>query len=172
MKKIGLDATDIRILTAVQQHGALSKSKLAALVNISPTPAWARLRRLQAAGLITGYHAEIALGQIMVLTQVVVTVGLTHHRKADFERFETFVTSQDEIVDCIATGGGTDYVMKVICPSLSAFQDLMETMLAADLAIDRYMTYIVTRSVKTARPNLAKLLARQSLSDALAKVSD
>ena len=50
----GLDAADIRILTAVQKHGQLSKTKLAELVNLSPTPCWARLTRLRAAGYISG----------------------------------------------------------------------------------------------------------------------
>ena len=52
-----------------------------------------------------------------------------------------------------------DYVMTVITPSLAAFQHLMEEMLSADLAIERYMTYIATRQVKNSHPNLAKLTA-------------
>ncbi|WP_135502431.1 Lrp/AsnC family transcriptional regulator [Roseovarius aestuariivivens] len=157
MKKTGLDATDIRILSAVQQHGQLSKSRLAEICNISQTPCWARLDRLKAAGLIRGFHAEIALDKICDAAQVVVTVSLTHHRKADFDRFETFVRAQDEIIECIATGGGMDYVLKVVTGSLAAFQTLMQTMLDAELGVDRYMTYIVTRTVKTGRPNLSKL---------------
>jgi Lrp/AsnC family transcriptional regulator of ectoine degradation len=160
MKKQGLDATDIRILSAVQQHGQLSKTRLAELVNLSPTPCWARLDRLKAAGYIRGYHAELALERIIDFTQVIVTVSLTHHRKADFDRFETFVKSRDEVTECIATGGGMDYVLKTATPSLAIFQTLMDEMLAADLAIDRYMTYIATRQVKTGRPNLSKLLAQ------------
>ncbi|MDE4276757.1 Lrp/AsnC family transcriptional regulator [Phaeobacter gallaeciensis] len=160
MKKQGLDATDIRILSAVQQHGQLSKTRLAELVNLSPTPCWARLDRLKAAGYIRGYHAELALERIIDFTQVIVTVSLTHHRKADFDRFETFVKSRDEVTECIATGGGMDYVLKTATPSLAIFQTLMDEMLAADLAIDRYMTYFATRQVKTGRPNLSKLLAQ------------
>lgn len=159
MKKQGLDATDIRILSAVQQNGQLSKTRLAELVNLSPTPCWARLDRLKAAGYIRGYHAELALERIIDFTQVIVTVSLTHHRKADFDRFETFVKSRDEVTECIATGGGMDYVLKTATPSLAIFQTLMDEMLAADLAIDRYMTYFATRQVKTGRPNLSKLLA-------------
>jgi Lrp/AsnC family transcriptional regulator, regulator of ectoine-degradation genes len=52
-----------------------------------------------------------------------------------------------------------DYVMKTFSPSLAAFQDLMESLLAADLGIERYMTYIVTREVKSEPPNLAALAA-------------
>ena len=159
MKKVGLDATDIRILHAVQQHGQLSKTKLAELVNLSPTPCWARLDKLKAAGYIRGYHADLALDRIVDFTEVVVTVSLTHHRKADFDRFEAAIRGLDEVTECIATGGGMDYVLKTATPSLAAFQTLMETLLSADVEIDRYMTYIATRQVKSSQPNLAKLAA-------------
>ncbi|WP_425102404.1 Lrp/AsnC family transcriptional regulator [Tropicibacter sp. S64] len=159
MKKLGLDATDIRILSAVQSHGQLSKTRLSEIVNISATPCWARLDRLKAAGFIRGFHADIALERVCDFTQVMVTVSLTHHRKSDFDRFETWVGSQDAITECIATGGGMDYVMKTICPTLAAFQSLMQDMLEADLSVDRYMTYIATRVVKATRPNVAKLAA-------------
>ncbi len=155
----GLDPTDIRILSAVQKHGQLSKTKLAEIVNLSATPCWARLNRLRAAGYIRGYHADIALERVIDATRVVVTVSLTHHRKADFDRFETYIREVDEIINCVATGGGIDYVMTVVCPTLSSFQALMDDLLSADLAIDRYMTYFATRLIKAEQPNLAKLVA-------------
>lgn len=160
MKKAGLDAADIRILAAIQKHGQLSKTKLAEIVNLSPTPCWARLDRLKAAGFVCGYHADIALDRIVDCTQVVVTVALRQHRKSDFEKFEAYIRGLDEITECIATGGGMDYVMKVVVPGLSAFQTLMDTLLSADLGIDRYMTYFATRQVKSGQPNLMKLVAR------------
>ena len=52
-----------------------------------------------------------------------------------------------------------DYVLKILTPSLAEFQDLMESLLAEELGIDRYMTYIVTREVKSGPPNLVRLLA-------------
>jgi len=160
MKSLGLDAADIRILSAVQKHGQLSKAKLAEIVSLSPTPCWERLSRLKAAGFIRGYRGIIALDRMGDFAQVVVTVSLTHHRKSDFDRFEAQIRALDEVTECIATGGGTDYVMKVFTPSLAAFQNLMESLLAAELGIDRYMTYIVTREVKSESPSLAVLTAR------------
>ena len=136
MKKIGLDLTDIRILSAVQQHGQLSKTKLADILNISATPCWARLDRLKAAVSISGYHANIVLGKITDFTQVIVTVSLTHHRKVDFDRFEAFIKNLDEITQCIATGGGIDYVMDTLSPSLKSFQALMDNFLSAEICID------------------------------------
>ena len=165
MKPIALDAADIRILCALQDCGQLSKSRLAELVGLSATPCWARVARLKKAGLIRGYHADITLGQIVDLAKVVVTVSLKSHRKADFERFEAYVLATPDVTDCISTGGGMDYVMTVITSSLPAFQRLMEAMLEADLAIDRYMTYIATRQIKSARPDLARLLSAQAPKD-------
>jgi Lrp/AsnC family transcriptional regulator of ectoine degradation len=159
VKKLGLDGTDIRILSAVQQHGHLSKTRLAELVNLSPTPCWARLDRLKAAGFIRGFHAELALERIVDFTQVVVTASLSSHRKSEFDCFEDYIRNLDEVTDCIATGGGMDYVMKTVTPNLAAFQVLMDEMLSAELSIERYITYIATRQIKTSKPNLAKLIA-------------
>lgn len=162
MTKPGLDATDIRILSAVQKHGQLSKTRLAEIVNLSPTPCWARLTRLKAAGYIIGFRADIALEKVVDFTQVIVTVSLTHHRKADFDRFEAMIRSLDEITECVATGGGMDYVMHVFTPSLAGFQNLMDALLSANIGVDRYMTYIATRRIKSQPPNVARLIARDA----------
>ena len=160
MEKIALDAADIRILSAIQNQGPLSKTKLAEIVNLSPTPCWARLSKLKNAGLIKGYGADIALNKIAEYTKVIVTVSLNKHRKSDFDRFEAFVGASADIIDCIATGGGTDYVMTVISPSLATFQNLIHEMLEADLAVDRYMTYIVTREIKSVAPDISRLMTK------------
>ena len=159
MNKTALDAADVRILCALQEHGRLSKSELAERVGLSPTPCWTRYTRLRRAGLVRGYRAELELDRIVELSTVVVTVSLESHRKADFERFEADVRRRHEIIDCVATGGGMDYVMTVVTTGLPAFQSLMEQMLSAGLGIERYMTYIATRRIKSARPDLGRLLA-------------
>lgn len=163
MKNTGLDATDIRILDAIQKHGHLSKTKLAEIVNLSPTPCWARLKKLKDAGFIRGYRSDIALDRICDFTHVIVTVALTHHRKLDFDRFESHIGKLREIAECVATGGGMDYVLKVFSPSLTDFQNLMESLLSAELGIERYMTYIVTREIKSGPPDLVKLISRTDM---------
>jgi Lrp/AsnC family transcriptional regulator of ectoine degradation len=157
MKTISLDAADIRILCAVQRHGHLSKARLAELVNLSPTPCWARFTKLKKAGLIRRYRADIAVEAFAEVAKVIVTVSLTDHRKSDFERFERRVLELDQITECIATGGGMDYVLTVVTKGLPEFQELIETLLSSDIGIGRYMTYFVTREIKSEPPNLARL---------------
>ncbi len=157
--KTGLDAADIRILSALQRHGQLSKAKLSELVALSSTPSWVRLARLREAGYIKGYHADLALDKIIDVSKVIVTVSLRSHRKEDFERFEAYVCGLYQVTDCVATGGGMDYVLTVVTTSLAAFQAMMDEMLSEELGIDRYMTYIATRQVKSVQPDLDRLIA-------------
>jgi len=159
MKPTALDAADVRILCALQRHGHLSKSKLADVVGLSPTPCWTRYARLKKAGLIRGYHADLALDRIVDACKVVVTVSLRSHRKADFARFEERICQRHEVVGCVATGGGMDYVMTVVTTGLPAFQSFMDGLLSAELGIERYMTYIATREVKSGQPDLGRLVA-------------
>lgn len=144
-----LDRYDRAILKALQRDGRITKARLAELVNLTPSPLWERLRRLEKSGIITGYHARLALKQLVPMTLVIVEVVLRQHRAADFERFEQRVRATPAIIDCQATGGGIDYVMQVAVHDIDAYQRLMDELLEADLQIERYFTYVVTKSVKT-----------------------
>ena len=154
MSLIKLDATDLRILAAVQAFGRLSKTALAEKVNLSASPCWTRLARLEKAGVIRGYHAEIALERIAHVTTVMLEISLKQYRYEDFERFEKRILQIDEIVECIATGGGVDYLMKLVVPSIEAYQTLIDNLLIEEIGIDRFFTYIVTREIKSIKPKL------------------
>ena len=148
-------------LKCCQQHGQISKSKLSELVNLSPTPCWIRPDKLKKAGFVTGYRGEIAINKILDLTKVIVTISLKTHSKVGFDRFEKCIQSYDEIVECCATGGGIDYVIKVVTNSLLDFQVLIEQLLNEELGIDRYIIYVVTREVKSMPPSLSRLWGKK-----------
>lgn len=144
-----LDRLDLRILSVLQREGRITKVALAERVNLSPTPCWERLRRLENEGYIAGYRAEIALDRLFKFSTVMVEVALKRHRFEDFERFEAAVRALDAVVDCFATGGGIDYMLRVVANDIDSYQRLIDGLLEANVGIDRYFTYIVTRTVKT-----------------------
>jgi Lrp/AsnC family transcriptional regulator of ectoine degradation len=155
MKPLKLDAIDLRILAAVQRNGRITKLALAEEVGLSPTPCWTRLDRLEKAGIIAGYHARVSLKAMgLPAATVLMEVTLGAHRQADFDRFERAVRSVPEIVACWSVGGGVDYVLKVVARDIDAYQRLVDALLERQIGIDRYFTYIVTRTVKdeTAAP--------------------
>lgn len=143
-----LDAIDLRILEAVARDGRITKLKLAELAGLSPTPCWLRLRKLEQAGIIAGYHARIAPRKVAPFTSVIMEVSLANHRQADFERFERAVTAHPEVVACWSVGGGVDYFLRIVTRDIDAYQRLVDTFLSAEIGIERYFTYIVTRAVK------------------------
>ena len=159
MTSLRLDAIDLKILDAVQRDGRITKLALAEKAGLSPTPCWLRLRKLEKAGIIGGYHARIEPRVIAPIASVLMEVTLGSHRQADFDRFERAIRDLPQIVACWSVGGGVDYVLKVMTRDIDAYQRLVDGLLQREIGIDRYFTYIVTRTVKddTALP-LAELL--------------
>ena len=154
-----LDAIDLKILDAIQRDGRITKLALAEQVGLSPTPCWMRLRKLEKAGIVSGYHARIAMRVVAPVATVLMEVTLASHRQADFDRFERVIRDIPEIVACWSVGGGVDYVLKVMARDIDAYQRLVDGLLDREIGIDRYFTYIVTKAVKEeiARP-IAELL--------------
>ena len=151
---IKLDQTDMKILGALRRDGRMTKLRLAEAVNLSPTACWERLRRLERARVIVGYSVRIDREKIGRENTVLVEVTLKSHTKADFDRFEAAIREQPEVVACDATGGGLDYLLRVVTRDVPSYQAFMESLLTRDLGIDRYFSYIVTKQVKDVEPAL------------------
>ena len=143
-----LDAIDLRILDAIQRDGRITKLALAEKAGLSPTPCWLRLRKLEKAGIVRGYHARVAVRKVAPVASVMMEVTLGAHRQADFDRFERAVATIPEIVACWSVGGGVDYFLKIMAPDIDAYQRFVDGLLDRELGIDRYFTYIVTKTVK------------------------
>jgi len=143
-----LDTIDLKILDAIQRDGRITKLALAEQVGLSPTPCWMRLRKLEKAGIVSGYHARIAMRVVAPVATVLMEVTLASHRQADFDRFERVIRDIPEIVACWSVGGGVDYVLKVMARDIDAYQRLVDGLLDREIGIDRYFTYIVTKAVK------------------------
>lgn len=147
-RSMHLDAYDIKILAALQREGRMKKVELAAEIGLTPSPCWERLKRLEEAGFIRGYRAEVDLDRILRHEHVFVTVTLGSHEAANFRRFESAIGEVPEILECFAVGGGVDYILQVVVPDVGQYQTLMERLLSADIGIHQYFTYVVTKAVK------------------------
>lgn len=147
---IRLDDRDIRLLAVLQADGRISKTALAGRINLSPAACWERLKRLEDAGVIEGYGARISAAAFGPFSTVILQAELASHRAGDFSRFEAAVRRIPEIVDCWAVGGGVDYVLRVVCRDIDAYQRLVDRMLDADVGLKRYYSYVVTKAVKGA----------------------
>lgn len=158
---IKLDDRDIKILSILQREGRIPKAALAERVNLSATPCWERLRRLEEAGIIESYQAQVSIKAFGPVTIVFMQVEIDSHRREDFATFEGAIAAMPEVVECWAVGGGIDYICKLIVRTLDDYQRLIDTMLARDIGIKRYYSYVVTQPVKHV-PFPVGLFARES----------
>ncbi|CTQ53768.1 Leucine-responsive regulatory protein [Roseibium album] len=154
-----LDKRDLEILSVLAKEGRLSKADLAKRINLSPSPCWKRLERLEKAGIIEGYAAKISLKNLAPHVTVFVTIELEHHRTEYFQKFEHVIRDCEEVVSCWAIGGGLDYLMQIVTRDIDAYQRFIDGLLDRELSVVRYFTYVVTKPVKqTATPPLEHLL--------------
>jgi Lrp/AsnC family transcriptional regulator of ectoine degradation len=83
---------------------------------------------------------------------VFVAAELVNHTVEVFRTFETAVQDIPEVTACWALGGGFDYLMQVVARDIDAYQRLIDRMLASEIGLARYYTYIVTKPVKGPSP--------------------
>lgn len=116
-----LDKTDLAILRAVQADGRLSNSKLSEKLNLSETPCWRRLKRLESEGFIEGYQAILSRKKLGfgVIGFAQVTIG--DHASDDPLIFEREVASTPEIISCHNVTGDYDYVLQIVAEDLGAY---------------------------------------------------
>ena len=153
-----LDERDLKILSILSREGRISKAELARRVNLSAAPAWERLKRLEDSGLITGYHAQIALRKLASHVTVFMAAELEGHRVTDFQLFERTLAPLDEVIACWAVGGGFDYILQIVTRDIDSYQRLVDHLLEARVGLARYFTYVVTKPVKISPPPLEQLL--------------
>ncbi len=159
MSFIKLDKRDFAILKVLSTEGRISKTALAERVNLSATACWDRLQRLETAGIIKGYHADVALKHLTPHVTVFVLAELANHNAEAFSAFEAIVNQHDHITGCWALGGGFDYLLQVICRDIDSYQQLMDRVLDQDAGLARYFTYVVTKAVKSSAPPFDLLFA-------------
>lgn len=150
-----LDRYDLKILEILATDGRITKSRLAEAINLSVSPCWERVRRLEAAGVIEGYSARIDPRALVKRNPVWMQIELKAHNAESFQRFENAMRGEPLVTECVAVGGGVDYLVKVEATSIDAYQRLIDDWLSSELGIERYFTYIVTKTVKCQAPPLS-----------------
>ena len=141
-----LDRIDLKILAQLQKSGRITNVELADAIGLSPSPCLTRVKRLEQAGYITGYGAQINLHKLGDFLTVFTEVTLQDHRSSDFARFESRIRNIDEIVECHLVSGGYDYLLKFITAGVGHYQSIIEEMLEGNFGIEKYFSYIVIKS--------------------------
>jgi len=124
-----LDRPDIAILEALQKDGRLSNRDLAKKVSLSPSPSWRRLRALEEAGVISHYSAVVNREEVGLSIMGFAHVTLHDHRSENVKKFDQAILGASQVLECHATSGEHDYMLKVVAPDMASYQDFLSSYL-------------------------------------------
>ena len=144
-----LDRIDRKLLGRLQEDGRVPVSQLAREVNLTVTPTLERIRRLEAAGFISGYFARLNARRLGLGLLVYVEVTLDRTTPEAFERFKEVVRAHDEIMECHMVAGGFDYLLKVRVKDMEAYRNLLGDTIASVRGVQQTHTYFVMEEVKS-----------------------
>lgn len=156
--RLKLDRIDVNILAELQRNGRITNVELAELVNLSPSPCLMRVKKLQQAGYILGYSAQIDVAKLGETLTVFTEFTLKNHRQIDFARFQEALEKVDSCVECHLVSGGYDYLAKFVTSGIVDYQTIVEGLIDRAIGIDKYFSFVVMKTpfVKTQIP-LARL---------------
>ncbi|MDL2199352.1 Lrp/AsnC family transcriptional regulator [Halopseudomonas aestusnigri] len=120
-----LDNLDRRILDALQRNAKLSNVQLAEEVGLSPSPCLRRVRLLEEAGVIRGYHAELDRSKSGLGLTVFVGVKVERHHDASANAFRAAVIDLPEVISCHVVSGVSDFLLQVVLPDLASYEDFL-----------------------------------------------
>ncbi len=143
-----LDPIDRKILAELQADGRMTNVELARRVGISAPPCLRRVRTLEEAGLIRGYHADVDARELGFEVQVFVMVGLDSQAEAELSAFEERCRNWPLVRECHMLNGEVDFILKCVAPDLSSFQSFLTGELLTTPNVASVKTSLVIRPAK------------------------
>jgi DNA-binding Lrp family transcriptional regulator len=127
--RIKLDEIDRRILRDLQDNGRITNVELARRAGISAPPCLRRVRVLEDAGYIRGYHADLEPKALGFNVTVFAQVGLESQAEADLEAFEQLILQWPQVRECFMLAGEADFLLKVVAEDWDDYQNFLTTKL-------------------------------------------
>lgn len=143
-----LDRIDRRILAALQADARLTNQALSERVALSPSACLARVRRLERAGVIQGYHARVDPFALNLGLVLYAEVTLEGHSSAELEVFERTVNSIPAIVEASHVTGAYDYILKVVVTDMAEWTKIAEALTGSDVGVERISTHVMMKKPK------------------------
>jgi DNA-binding Lrp family transcriptional regulator len=142
-----LDKVDIHILAALQRDGRSTIQNLAEKVALSPRACLERVRRLEAAKIITGYQAVIDIAHLSRPINVFAEIILD--KQARQAGFEQRLLRHDDVVECWQVGGTVDYIARFVCPDLAVYEALTTRLIEdQNLGVARIISHVALRPIR------------------------
>jgi Lrp/AsnC family transcriptional regulator, leucine-responsive regulatory protein len=143
-----LDAVDKALLMALQADGRATVSELAERVSLSASPCWRRVKNLEDAGVIEGYHARLSRSRVGYGVTGFVQLQMENHTPEAADAFEREVLALAQVLSCHNLSGRYDYQLEVVASDLESFADYLRNRIRALPGVREISTSFSLKEVK------------------------
>ncbi|MFK7773535.1 MAG: Lrp/AsnC family transcriptional regulator [Saprospiraceae bacterium] len=146
--KINLDATDRQILEMLQEDAKINIKEIAAKLNMTKTPIYERIKRLEKEGVIEKYVTVLNRKKLGSSIIVFLEGSLKVEKFEQADEFFEAVAATPEIIECYLLGGENDFMLKVIAPELDKYHDFYATKIASLPRVGQIKSSFVIKEIK------------------------
>lgn len=143
-----LDAIDIKILDILQKNGRITIKKMSEQLNLSTTPVFERIKKLEKEGLIQHYAALLNERKLGLKQTVFISLTLKEHSRSYLEKFENEVKSFPEVMECYRITGNFDFLVKVLVKDIEAYENFILTKLSLLKNLGNVQSHIALSEAK------------------------
>ena len=143
-----LDATDLKILSALQRDASLTNVELARRVHLSPSPCLARVKALHKAGVIRRYVALVNPESVGLGVSVFISISLREQNSAALAEFERRIEACDEVMECYLMTGDADYLLRVVVPDIRALERFVLDRLSPIPGVEKIRSSFTLKQVR------------------------
>jgi Lrp/AsnC family transcriptional regulator, leucine-responsive regulatory protein len=149
--KAKLDAIDRNILGILQANSNITNAQLAQEIGLSPAPTLERVKKLENQNVIRSYHAVVDAAQVGLGVSTFVMVSLKGHNKDNIDKFMKAISKIDEVIECHHVLGQADFILKIVCTDIPAYQSLMLEKVSNIEVVDTLQSMVILSTFKDSK---------------------
>ncbi len=146
-----IDKMDLKILKILQTNSKITNLELSKRIGLSPAPTLERVKKLESNGVIKSYHAFVAPKAIGLNVKTFILVTIDWKRPNALDHFMKEIKKIPEVVECYIITGEGDFLLKIVCKDLPAYEQLLFTKLSGMELIERLKTIMTLSTVKESK---------------------
>ncbi len=146
-----LDRLDLKILAELQADSTITYRALSERVALSSSACVSRVKQLEEAGVITGYHAAIAVGRVKPTLVMMAEIAMASHQVEDLDRFDLLLSRTPEVVEALRVNGPFDYLVRIMVATVEEWHEFAKRLLLPEYRVQKMITHVVMQEVKPFR---------------------
>ena len=151
---VALDRTDVRLVRLLQKNARLPNKELAEAVGVAPSTALERVRRLRAARVVRGFHADVAPEAVGVGLEALVAVRLGRHSRTEVEAFLAHLRTRPEVVAFFHLAGADDVLVHIGVRDAAHLREVAMTTFTERPEVAHIQTSLIYATHRTDTPPL------------------